>query len=456
MAKRKYNSKRKKSRKHTSNKTKIIRSIFLFILLILILTFLSFKSWKSKQEALAQSDSQIVFTSMGAIEYKSIGSGPIIILSHMGGTGSDNIELFRGIAEAGYQIICPSRPGYLQTPLTENADFEYQADLYAELLNQLNISEKVFIMGVSAGGPSAIEFASKYSSRCNGLILHSAISKHFSPLEKMKEFSQLINIMLSPTWQDIFSWANYKGSKLFVTKFIQEMLERATTYDHKITKEMAVQLAKDEKNKELFYLFNDFTSPLSTRTDGLQNDIKYAESFSPKTVDVPVLITHSRVDKVVDFYHAKALKNKLTQAELFEYDGNGHAFWFGKQWEQIKSKTIEFLSEKPKDITPIIDKHFFHLTAETWVSKMNGALLVITENGEFTLDFPGIDKDFVKGTIKFENNKLIFLAEKSSIYCKNMEGKYNFEIKKNELFLSVVTDNCTSRKEHFTMGWFKL
>ncbi len=218
MAKRKYKSTSKTKKKNNSITTKIFRSIFLFILLILILGFISFRAWKSKQETLALKNSHIVVSSMGPIEYKSIGDGPIIILAHMGGSGSDDIELFREIADAGYRIICPSRPGYLQTPLSENANFEYQADLYAELLKQLNITEKVFIMGVSAGGPSAIEFASKYSAQCNGLILHSAICKNFSPFSEIKEYSQLMNIMLSPVWQDVFSWANYMGSKLITKK----------------------------------------------------------------------------------------------------------------------------------------------------------------------------------------------------------------------------------------------
>jgi len=457
MAKRTFNSKRKTKAKKSSKKAKFFRAILLFLLLLLILGFMSFRAWKSKQEALAIEGSQIAITSMGPIEYKSIGSGPIIILSHMGGSGSDNIELFREIADEGYRIICPSRPGYLQTPLAENANFEYQADLFAELLNHLNISEKVFVMGVSAGGPSAIEFASKYSSRCKGLILHSAICKNFNPLSEMKEYSQLINVMLSPTWQDVFSWANFKGSKFIPTKMMEELLERAATYDHDKIKDMAVQLAKDKKNKDIFFLFNDFTSPLSSRTDGLQNDIKNAEHYKSGIVNVPALITHSRVDKVVDFYHSKSLKEKLKIAELYEYDGSGHAFFLGQEWTRIKNKTLAFLIKYTDDSIPLSNPEIKLITSETWVSKINGALLKINEDGKFTLDFPGVDgEEVIKGMVRFDDKTLIFSVQNNSNYCKNMEGKYTFKIQKNELLLSVVEDKCQSRKEHFTKGWFKL
>ncbi len=457
MTKRKYNSKRKSKRKDSSKKTKILRAILLFILLLLIVGFVSFRVWKSQQLAQALSDNQIVNTIMGPIEYKSIGNGPIIILSHMGGSGSDNIELFREIADAGYRIICPSRPGYLNTPLSENANFEYQADLFAELLNQLNISEKVFIMGISAGGPAAIEFASKYPDRCKGLILHSAISKNFAPLSEMKEFSQLINIMLSPIWQDAFSWLNYIGCKLAPTKLTHELFERSSTYDHDKIKEMSIQVIKDEKNKKLLQLFISFTSPLSSRTDGLQNDIKYTEHYSSSKITVPALITHSRVDKIVDFSHAKTIKNKIRIAELYEYDGYGHAFWFGKEWKNINNKMLAFLKKYRSKIIADSDPQVKKLIAETWVNKMNGGLLKMNADGKFTLDFPGVDKkEVINGNFSITDRTLIFLVNNNPNYCKNINGKYSFKIKKNELILSVINDNCLSRKEHFTQDWFKL
>lgn len=457
MAKRKYKSKRKSKRKNNSKKSRYIKFIFLFILLIVILGFVSFRLWRSQQNDHALTGSQIANTSMGPIEYKSIGSGPVIILSHMGGSGSDNIELFREIADAGYRIICPSRSGYLQTPLSENANFKYQADLYSELLNQLNITEKVFIIGVSAGGPSAIEFASKYSNQCKGLILHSAISKNFSPLSKMKEYSQLINVMLSPFWQDIFCWANHLGRKFIPTKMIHELIERSSTYDHKDIKEMAAQIAENEKNIQLLNLFIDFTSPLSYRSDGLQNDIKFAEHYSSSKINLPALITHSRVDKVVDISHAKTIKNKIRIAELYEYDGYGHAFWFGKEWSNINNKTLAFLKKYSSETILNTDPQFMMLTAETWVNKMNGALLNINTNGTFSLDFPGVDeKELINGIIKLTDNNLIFSTKNNTNYCNSFEGNYKFKIKKDELILTPINDNCLSRKEHFTKGWFKL
>ena len=60
--------------------------------------------------------------------------------------------------------ICPSRFGYLRTPIPQNASFEAQADAYAALLDHLHI-EKAAIIGLSIGGPSALLFALRHPDR---------------------------------------------------------------------------------------------------------------------------------------------------------------------------------------------------------------------------------------------------------------------------------------------------
>ena len=50
-----------------------------------------------------------------------------------------------------------------------------QADAYAALLDHLDI--KAPIIGMSAGGPSAIQFALRYPDRCSGLVLIAGVSK---------------------------------------------------------------------------------------------------------------------------------------------------------------------------------------------------------------------------------------------------------------------------------------
>ncbi len=84
--------------------------------------------------------------------------------------------------DSRFSFICMSRPGYLRTPLATGKTPEEQADMYAALLNALGI-QKAAIMGISGGGPSALQFALRHPDRCNGLIMLSAVSQHYSEEE---------------------------------------------------------------------------------------------------------------------------------------------------------------------------------------------------------------------------------------------------------------------------------
>merc|ERR1712232_1509538 len=76
----------------------------------------------------------------------------------------------------GYGIICPSRAGYLRSPLNNHpTTTAEQADLYAALLDKLGV-DKVICVGGSAGGPSAYDFAARYPKRTAALINIVAIS----------------------------------------------------------------------------------------------------------------------------------------------------------------------------------------------------------------------------------------------------------------------------------------
>lgn len=72
-----------------------------------------------------------------------------------------------------YTFIYVSRFGYLGSELPDQATARTQADAYRELLDHLGI-ERAFLVGNSAGGPSAMWFAIDHPRRTNGLILHSS------------------------------------------------------------------------------------------------------------------------------------------------------------------------------------------------------------------------------------------------------------------------------------------
>jgi pimeloyl-ACP methyl ester carboxylesterase len=66
--------------------------------------------------------------------------------------GSDSsVAIGRFLVNAGFEVIAPSRPGYLGTPLDGGRSIDDQADLLAALLDALGV-ERTGLLTWSGGG----------------------------------------------------------------------------------------------------------------------------------------------------------------------------------------------------------------------------------------------------------------------------------------------------------------
>ena len=117
----------------------------------------------------------VVTTAKGPVEYARIGEGPAVLCIHGGPGGYDQgLFLFGWLAQAGFSVIAPSRPGYLGTPLTGGKTPAEQADLFAALLDALTI-DKVAVVCGSAGGASGYAFSIRHPGRVTALVASDAV-----------------------------------------------------------------------------------------------------------------------------------------------------------------------------------------------------------------------------------------------------------------------------------------
>jgi alpha-beta hydrolase superfamily lysophospholipase len=324
------------------------------------------------------------------------------------------------------------------------------------LLDALKIKEKVFMLGISLGGPTALQFALRHPDRCRGLIMQDAVSMEYHPSLKAKN-SFLGKLFLSKYGRNLIGWFQYLCVKFAPASVFDEYLQVETFYDKDKTKQLAEEIMKDPKEVEKLKALINMTSPMSLRMTGLDSEMKYAAKiprYPLEKLKVPTLVTQSKVDRDVEFKNGEFVANTVPNAEFYIFDGLGHLFWFGSEWPAIYSKMVSFLKKHSKPLTVIKNKFLFETT---WVSNMDGAMLTINPNGTFTIDFPSVESTaFTQGTYKIEGNKIIFLNKPGSDICDGIEGTYRINLKDNALEFSLISDKCKSRKKHFKEGWFRL
>ena len=99
---------------------------------------------------------ETIETHKGPIEIGRRGVGPPVLFVH-GTPGGADSSLAMGwfLAEAGFEVIAPSRPGYLGTPLAGREEIDQQAHLLSALLDALG-HERAGVVSWSGGGPSGL------------------------------------------------------------------------------------------------------------------------------------------------------------------------------------------------------------------------------------------------------------------------------------------------------------
>jgi pimeloyl-ACP methyl ester carboxylesterase len=267
--------------------------------------------WQEKQTRIKhlQSSSEILETESGYVEVAQLGKGPSVLISHGGGGGYDMGTWLSRLIGEGYYYIAPSRFGYLRSPLPENPTPERQADRFAHLLDALSINS-VFILGLSSGGPSALQFAQRHLDRCKGLVLLSAISHSLPPLPLA--LRMLYPVVLR---SDFIPWMIYKNQPGFV--------HRSNGINPGILKEIKEDPEKINLLDELFLTI----FPASMRRLGMINDQQQCAHLPDdilSNIQVPTQVIHAIDDPIVPFEFGELSAQHISDAEFEIVSGGGH------------------------------------------------------------------------------------------------------------------------------------
>jgi pimeloyl-ACP methyl ester carboxylesterase len=278
------------------------------------------------------SNVRILATSRGPVEYLDTGTGEIILSLHGAMGGYDQADLLaQTVGPAHYRYLCLSRPGYLGTPLAAAKTPEEQADLYAEVIDLLNI-DKVIVMAISGGGPSAIHFALRHRDKCRGLVLISTCGDKIK--NKVPFYFHIVTLMAR--WPFLV-----KLMKKKTERNLRESLRRSVS-DPDI-------LERTLGDAEVMTLFKGLTvgvfDNMAARIPGTKNDIKITQttSYPLQEIAVPTLVVHGTKDPLVPFEeHGKRLATEISGAQLLAVEGGEHVTIFTHRRE-VQEKVATFL-----------------------------------------------------------------------------------------------------------------
>lgn len=265
-------------------------------------------------------------TACGPIEYGESGAGePVLVIHGAAGGFDQGLTLGEVTLASCYRIIAPSRFGYLGAPVPEEPGIPAQADAYACLLDALGIRRAV-VIGYSAGGPSALQFAIRHPERTTRLMMLAAISMRppLTPEEQRTEGS--INRMVA---SDFLYWAAIRAtpSKVLALLGVKESVQASLPAEE-------LRIAR----RVLWEML-----PMRPRLPGIDLDQALEMPNDPLCrITCPVLVAHARDDTLVTIDYGLHTARSIPGAQWAPFETGGH--FLAGHYRELQGLANRFLA----------------------------------------------------------------------------------------------------------------
>jgi len=264
--------------------------------------------------------SRVAETKCGPIEYAVRGQGPPVLVVHGAGGGFDQ-GLMLGESLRGFQVIAPSRFGYLRSPSPPQPTPEAQADAYACLLDGLNV-RRAAVVGVSAGGPSTMQLCLRHPERCSAMVLLVPLAWSDEPPAAERLTPAKRYLMERTMGSDFGFWA---ATHLFRGAMVESILGTPLA-------DLETASAADQRRtEELLHLIE----PVSRRAQGLRNDMLMAQAlrrYPLEKIAAPTLVASVENCGYHTYGPARYTAAHIPGAKFIGYPRGGH-LWLGHQAE---------------------------------------------------------------------------------------------------------------------------
>jgi pimeloyl-ACP methyl ester carboxylesterase len=304
-------------------------------------TFIAYRADLHRAVQRTSSGSAVTSTPCGPIEYAVRGDGPPVLVIHGAGGGFDQGMLLGDeFVARGYRVIAVSRFGYLRTPVPADASPEAQADAHACLLDALGI-RRASVIGVSAGGPSALQLAIRHPQRCTALVLLVPLAWHPRlPAESARAPRRLMRLALGALEHDFAYWMLIRFFPQVATKTLLA------------TPPELLQTAPHEE-RERIRILREQILPVSRRAAGLRMDGSVASTLRPyalERIEASTLLVSLEDDLYGTYPAAQYTASHIRGARFVGFPSGGHV-WVGHH-EEILAMVTDFMREAPPESAP--------------------------------------------------------------------------------------------------------
>ncbi|MFC6974884.1 alpha/beta fold hydrolase [Halomicroarcula sp. GCM10025709] len=306
--------------------------------------------WKRRRLAELSAGSELVETERGVVEVARRGSGYPVLVLHGAPGGYDQGLLLDGALGDGIEVIAPSRPGFLRTPLDDHRSFEDQAALLVALLDALDV-ERPIVVGISCGGPVALQLAAEYPERVAGLVLASAITIEIDERTYDTGNPILDPLLTSTPVLDIRSGLLAFFHRFTPDRFIENMHAGLSTLEGDALETFVEYIQTHPAQHRRDLAFAPTILPASARIDGTRNDERWCRELPVvdyETIACPVLVFHGEFDAAVPISHAEFVVEALPDAEFVRVDAD-HLAGVGPDADRVRRALQSFVESIVED-----------------------------------------------------------------------------------------------------------
>ncbi|MEU4839218.1 4,5:9,10-diseco-3-hydroxy-5,9,17-trioxoandrosta-1(10),2-diene-4-oate hydrolase [Nocardia testacea] len=248
-----------------------------------------------------------------------VGNGPTIVLLHGGGPGASSWSNFSRnipVLARDFHVVAVDQPGYGQSdkPTEHPQYFVHSSSALKDLLDTLEITDRVHLLGNSLGGGAAVRFALDYPDRAGKLILMGpgGLSTNLfapDPTEGVKLLGKF----------------NYEPTRENIEAFLRIMVFDQSLVTEELIDERFASASTPEALAAARAMGKSFASA------DFEKGMLWRDAYKLRQ---PVLLIWGREDRVNPLDGALVALKSIPRAQLHVFGGCGH-------WAQLE-KFAEF------------------------------------------------------------------------------------------------------------------